>query len=282
MAQPPASPCNMDAKSDKSSAGASVPKPGTGQRACLTSQLRKTKICAYHLRGACQYGSDCAFAHSCTELQSTPDLRKTRLCEAFEVGNCTNSKCSFAHGEDELRSTNLFYKKTLCVWNQKGKCRNGDQCRFAHGVSELRGSPPVPESSIPVTDLAATTSTIADGVSVAAPPKKVENSVSNLLRFEPMKVVTAQSLVETQGQPVSLWPPGLGPEMEFPVRESGASGETTPDLVEQHMKDEMVRLFEDVSMLTEKCGQIHWQMQGAGGFTPDYLVTDPQWPNMWY
>lgn len=72
------------------------------------------------------------------ELQSTPDLRKTRLCQAFEQGNCTNKDCTFAHGEEELRSTNLFYKKSLCIWNQKGKCRNGDQCRFAHGSSELR------------------------------------------------------------------------------------------------------------------------------------------------
>jgi hypothetical protein len=247
------------------------------------------------LRGTCQYGSDCAFAHSCTELQSTPDLRKTRLCEAFEAGNCTNGRCSFAHGEEELRSTNLFYKKTLCMWNQKGKCRNGDQCRFAHGVTELRGSPPVSECSIPVTNLAAVASPTADQgkkVSVAALPKEVENSVNNSLRFEPMKVVTSQSLVETQAQSLSLWPPGLGPASESPVCGSGssASGETTPDVVEQHLKDEMARLFEDVSMLADKCGQIHWQMQGAGdfhpstatGFTPDYLVTEPQWPNVWY
>jgi len=132
------------AKSVKA-AGSSSPtasgSPASGeqqQRSCLTSQLRKTKICAYHLKGACQYGSTCAFAHSCTELQTTPDLRKTRICQAFEQGNCTNKDCSFAHGEEELRSTNLFYKKTLCIWNQKGKCRNGAQCRFAHGAQELR------------------------------------------------------------------------------------------------------------------------------------------------
>jgi len=117
------------------------------QRSCLTSQLRKTKICVYHLKGACQYGNSCAFAHSCLELQSVPDLRKTRLCLAFERGGCNDEDCSFAHGEDDLRSTNLFYKKTLCIWNQKGKCRNGNQCRFAHGTMELRTSQGGPGSA---------------------------------------------------------------------------------------------------------------------------------------
>lgn len=106
---------------------------------CLHSQLHKTKFCLYHLKGACQFGSDCSFAHSCAELQATPDLRKTRLCTAFfEGGGCNDETCTFAHSEEDLRSTDMFFKKTLCIWNEKGKCRNGEQCRFAHGVHELR------------------------------------------------------------------------------------------------------------------------------------------------
>lgn len=106
---------------------------------CLHSQLQKTKFCLYHLKGACQFGSNCSFAHSCAELQATPDLRKTRLCMDFIEGSgCVDPLCPFAHGEEELRSTDMFYKKTLCIWNEKGKCRNGDQCRFAHGMVELR------------------------------------------------------------------------------------------------------------------------------------------------
>lgn len=125
--------------------------PLTGdRRSCLTSRLRKTKICSYHLKGTCQYGSDCAFAHSCTELQSTPDLQKTRLCQAFANGQCKDEDCAFAHGEEELRSTNLFYKKILCIWYQKGKCRNGEQCRFAHGTAELRTSKGQPINGTPV------------------------------------------------------------------------------------------------------------------------------------
>mmetsp|Transcript_63881 Transcript_63881/g.181354 ORF Transcript_63881/g.181354 Transcript_63881/m.181354 type:complete len:309 (-) Transcript_63881:156-1082(-) len=108
-------------------------------RACLLSQLRKTKFCAYHLKGTCQYGDSCAFAHSYDELQGTPDLRNTRLCPDFqEHGTCERPGCNFAHGEDELRSTAMFFRKTLCIWNEKGKCRNGDQCRFAHGKEQLK------------------------------------------------------------------------------------------------------------------------------------------------
>lgn len=120
------------------------------RQTCLHSQLHKTKFCLYHLKGACQFGANCSFAHSCAELQATPDLRKTRLCaNFFEGGGCTDAECTFAHSEDDLRSTDMFYKKTLCIWNEKGKCRNGDQCRFAHGLGELRlNQKPVEQISV--------------------------------------------------------------------------------------------------------------------------------------
>lgn len=112
------------------------------RRTVLHSQLHKTKFCMHHLKGSCQYGIDCSFAHSCAELQATPDLRKTRLCMKFFKGaGCTDSKCPFAHDEEDLRSTDMFYRKTLCIWHEKGKCRNGNRCRFAHGASQLRNSP---------------------------------------------------------------------------------------------------------------------------------------------
>lgn len=116
-------------------------------RASLQVQLKKTKICVYHLRGECFYGEDCTFAHSCSELQSMPDLSKTRLCKMFSAGNCDDESCNFAHGEQEMRSTNMFYKRTLCIWNEKGKCKNFDQCRFAHGTAELRTEHKSQESS---------------------------------------------------------------------------------------------------------------------------------------
>jgi len=113
-------------------------RSGTGQRNCLHKQLRKTKFCMFHLQGTCQFGKDCAFAHSLAEMNGTPDLRKTQLCKAFAEGRCDDPTCNFAHGEVELRSTDMFFKKSLCIWNEKGKCRNDSQCRFAHGLAELR------------------------------------------------------------------------------------------------------------------------------------------------
>lgn len=125
----------------KAEAKASPAREEKPRRTCLHSQLHKTKFCLYHLKGTCQYGSECAFAHSCTELQATPDLRKTRLCAAFmEGGGCQDPNCTFAHGEDELRFTDMFYKKTLCIWHEKGRCRNGDQCRFAHGQGDRQSN----------------------------------------------------------------------------------------------------------------------------------------------
>jgi len=109
---------------------------------CLHRQFHKTKMCNYHLKGTCHFGEDCAFAHSSTELQATPDLRNTRMCKAHQEGGCNDPECSFAHGEEELVSTGLFHKKSLCKCHEKGKCRNGDQCRFAHGFDEIRGFSP--------------------------------------------------------------------------------------------------------------------------------------------
>eukprot|EP00929_Paragymnodinium_shiwhaense_P008950 TRINITY_DN112951_c0_g1_i1.p1 TRINITY_DN112951_c0_g1~~TRINITY_DN112951_c0_g1_i1.p1 ORF type:complete len:459 (+),score=110.72 TRINITY_DN112951_c0_g1_i1:228-1604(+) len=109
----------------------------------LAQQLRKTKLCLYYVKGMCQYGDLCDFAHHEQELEEFPDLTKTRMCKfAFDGGVCTIPDCSFAHSEEELRSTRLFYKKSLCIWHSKGKCRNGDQCRFAHGEGELQVSGP--------------------------------------------------------------------------------------------------------------------------------------------
>eukprot|EP00442_Polarella_glacialis_P004298 CAMPEP_0115092840 /NCGR_PEP_ID=MMETSP0227-20121206/27056_1 /TAXON_ID=89957 /ORGANISM="Polarella glacialis, Strain CCMP 1383" /LENGTH=312 /DNA_ID=CAMNT_0002484837 /DNA_START=64 /DNA_END=1002 /DNA_ORIENTATION=- len=114
------------------------PVEDQSRQACLHRQLHKTKFCTYNLKGACHYGNECAFAHSCVELQVTPDLRRTQLCKAFLEATCVDPECIFAHGDEELISTGMFHKKMLCKWNEKGKCRNGDQCRFAHGTWELR------------------------------------------------------------------------------------------------------------------------------------------------
>lgn len=108
------------------------------------AHLSKTKFCSYFHKGKCNYGDQCAFAHFASELQSTPNLHKTRLCEAFLKGGCQKTDCKFAHGKQELAQAELFHKTTMCSWHEKGKCRYGDRCRFAHGVDELRPPEPHP------------------------------------------------------------------------------------------------------------------------------------------
>mmetsp|Transcript_28996 Transcript_28996/g.68991 ORF Transcript_28996/g.68991 Transcript_28996/m.68991 type:complete len:228 (+) Transcript_28996:65-748(+) len=110
-------------------------------RSILTAKMKKTKMCEFHKEGRCKYGADCAFAHTESELQQAPDLRKTRLCRAFLQGKCNDSDCKFAHGEEELRASNICFKTALCTWFEKGNCQSGAQCRFAHGVEELRDDP---------------------------------------------------------------------------------------------------------------------------------------------
>merc|ERR1719408_573620 len=76
----------------------------SSHRVTLHKHLRKTRFCMYHLQGACQFGSECSFAHSLAEMHQTPDLRKTQLCKAFVGGMCNDATCMFAHGDQELRS----------------------------------------------------------------------------------------------------------------------------------------------------------------------------------
>lgn len=99
--------------------------------------LKKTKMCVYHLEGRCGYGSSCQFAHCVSEIQKAPNLAKTQLCTKFMNGTCTNRKCSYAHGQAELVMP-PSYKKKACTWFMQGKCRNGIKCGFAHDISELR------------------------------------------------------------------------------------------------------------------------------------------------
>jgi len=126
-----------------------APSSDKHPRACLHRQLQKTRLCVYHLRGTCQYGSMCSFAHAQHELSTTPDLQRTRLCTSFAKGKCDNPNCTFAHGEAELRSTDMFYKKAMCIWHEKGRCRNGEFCRFAHGTTEVRGIASLPPGVMP-------------------------------------------------------------------------------------------------------------------------------------
>jgi len=157
-------------------------------RSGIDRQLCNTKMCLYYMKGACTYGDKCTFAHSLSRLHAAPDLKKTRLCKAFNQGSCNDTGCNFAHGDEELRSTANFFKKTLCVWFEKVKCRNGQQCRFAHGLTELR----MQESSAKAARTPGATATMqkmkAWSGGFAAREADNVNSAPCLNYHEPMKV----------------------------------------------------------------------------------------------
>lgn len=69
------------------------------------SLLYKTKFCKFHVRGVCQRGELCTFAHSDDALQPVPDLSRTKLCPHYgRAGGCPAiSECRFAHSRRDLR-----------------------------------------------------------------------------------------------------------------------------------------------------------------------------------
>ncbi|CAE8626877.1 unnamed protein product, partial [Polarella glacialis] len=183
------------------------PVEDQSRQACLHRQLHKTKFCTYNLKGACHYGNECAFAHSCVELQVTPDLRRTQLCKAFLEATCVDPECIFAHGDEELISTGMFHKKMLCKWNEKGKCRNGDQCRFAHGTWELRidHAKTAPKSD-PMTPLKASASNKGKetGGGKQQMPMKADVDLATLAPEELQRLAESFGIQELDGLPQKL------------------------------------------------------------------------------
>jgi hypothetical protein len=114
-------------------------KPGA--KIDISKQLHKTKMCMHFLKGKCRYGPECSYAHSEIELKGRPNLRKTRLCKNYEMGQCDNPHCPFAHGGEELRGTDGVWKTVMCAKWLNGTCRAGSRCRFAHGQHELQDPP---------------------------------------------------------------------------------------------------------------------------------------------
>lgn len=97
--------CAKVVHSESNAATLSASSPNA-KVACFHNSLKKTKLCAFFVRGACERGNRCGFAHGRDQLQDAPDLYKTTLCDRYMTkGFCKKGKdCSHAHGLQELRS----------------------------------------------------------------------------------------------------------------------------------------------------------------------------------
>jgi len=104
-----------------------------------TWHFNKTKMCKFHIIGACSKGTACPFAHNRVEMQPLPDLTCTKLCkELIDTGVCSNKNCTYAHNKVQLRTTSTYHRTKLCRFSQMGHCALGSKCNFAHNADELR------------------------------------------------------------------------------------------------------------------------------------------------
>lgn len=249
------------------------------RRQCLHKQLRKTKFCTYFLKGTCQYGADCAFAHSSTELQNTPDLCKTRMCKAWSEGKCNDPACRFAHCEDELRSTDMFFKKTLCMWNEKGKCRNGAQCRFAHGLVELRDHVQTQQAEVPTQGNFRKLETSSWPLRSATEPMKVRPTVAPItidaqacgLTAAQMPILPPMSLVngllpplspvDGQQLPEAVLAPMIADALEATRGQLHEMQAMTAGAHDVSTSVDLQQLCQNISTLSMQCSQIQQSLQ---------------------
>eukprot|EP00928_Gymnodinium_smaydae_P065140 TRINITY_DN48320_c0_g1_i1.p1 TRINITY_DN48320_c0_g1~~TRINITY_DN48320_c0_g1_i1.p1 ORF type:complete len:305 (-),score=6.00 TRINITY_DN48320_c0_g1_i1:151-969(-) len=66
---------------------------------------RKTQLCTFWARNACQRGDDCYFAHGESDLKPAPNFWKTKMCQNYSsFGVCElGNECTYAHDVAELR-----------------------------------------------------------------------------------------------------------------------------------------------------------------------------------
>jgi len=71
--------------------------------------FERTKMCRFHILGACARGAACHFAHDRQELNQPPDLFRTKLCKTLiHTGQCADVQCRYAHTKEELRLVKGF------------------------------------------------------------------------------------------------------------------------------------------------------------------------------
>lgn len=100
----------------------------------IATLLKKTTLCKHFLRGHCRFEDKCSYAHSADELQSKPNLTKTRMCANWLSGRCRNENCTYAHGTEEVQSTKAAQAKASETKRQE--------------VAPMQRSPPQINSSV--------------------------------------------------------------------------------------------------------------------------------------
>lgn len=134
----------MPPRSDRAFASMGRPMPSRPP----VTPLYKTRLCNYHVRGACTKGAACHFAHGIEDLRTSPDFERTSVCPTMlRLGRCDKLRCRYAHSADELRSAPGLLKTKLCRFYLNGQCVVGSACRFAHTVDELEQAVEVQRST---------------------------------------------------------------------------------------------------------------------------------------
>jgi hypothetical protein len=105
----------------------------------LVTPLYKTRLCNFHMMGACHRGAGCSYAHGEQDLRPSPDFERTSVCPTMlKKGFCDRQHCRYAHNAEELRTQAGLLKTKMCNFYMKGLCVVGQACRFAHSKEELQ------------------------------------------------------------------------------------------------------------------------------------------------
>lgn len=92
--------------------------------------FRKTKMCKFHILGACRRSSSCAFAHSIEELEAPPDLSFTKICKTLiNTGRCEDQNCTYAHSREQLRDNLAFPSLAFRSHSREAACGSHRQHR---------------------------------------------------------------------------------------------------------------------------------------------------------
>lgn len=99
---------------------------GPASTAQDSHMLDKTKLCRFHLKGRCDRGLQCTFAHGRQHLRPQPDLYRTQFCSDFvQSGSCRfGEACRYAHCVDEVRPADLV-KPLKLPPTRRGRRRRG-------------------------------------------------------------------------------------------------------------------------------------------------------------